>query len=111
MLDDINKEIFKVLKEHIEKKGFELEEISESSVRGIIRDDFYIHLYYDNEYILNIQLEGYRYVTFFFDFNEDGLIKVRDRYFKTKELDDEPNIFKNILEVIDHINNNIDLKI
>lgn len=112
-MDEINKGIFNDLRQYIQNKGFGLDEISESSLRGMIRENFWIHLFYDwkyYEYVLNIHLDGYQHINYFFDFDND-VIFVREIYSRTNEIENKPIRFKNIEELLNHIRNNTDLKI
>ena len=112
-MDEINKDIFRDFKKHIQTKGFKLDEASETSIRGIIRHDFWIHLFYDfsyYEYILNITLDGHQHINFFFNI-EDNIIKVRKIYSRNNDLDGKPIIFNNIMEIINYTNDNTELNI
>lgn len=112
-MDEINKDIFNEIRQYIQNKEYILDEISETSIRGIIREEFWIHLFYDwkyYDYLLNITLDGYQHINISFNI-EDNILKVKDIYSRTQELNDDIKSFKNLKEVIKYINDNTELNI
>ncbi|MBW9169742.1 hypothetical protein K2F43_00815 [Clostridium estertheticum] len=92
-------------KKYMIYKEYEIDIISQTSIRGI-KDKFKVHLYFDadeEEYILNVTNNGYKLYNTIFIETESG--------YKLNHENEEILLFSNIEDIINYTNNNIEIKI
>lgn len=103
---EINMNIFDEFNTYISNNGYELDTINETSIRGI-KNDIIVHLFFDfmkyDEYVLTITKNNYREWNTIFISKEDG--------YELNHKHKEQKYFKNLQQIIDYTNSNIDFKI